>query len=115
MLKLNQPLCILCWVTALALAAIVATVRGDDPTKEQLPSGLNVVALEAKPAAIELKHKFDYRQVLITGKLESGETVDLTRLAKAVGEAAAVYVSTDGLVRAKADGTGKVKFSFEGK
>src|SRR6478735_11199055 len=114
MLKSNQPLCILCWVTALAFAALVATVRGDDPTAEQLPTGLKVVSIEAKPAAIELKHKFDYRQVLLTGKLATGESVDLSRMAKATPEGNAVTVSSDGLVRAQAEGTGKVSFSFEG-
>src|SRR6478735_2589387 len=114
MLKRNQPLCILCWVTALAFAALVATVRGDDPTAEQLPTGLKVVSIEAKPAAIDLKHKFDYRQMLLSGKLTTGETVDLTRMAKATPEGNAVTVSNDGVVRAKTEGTGKVTFSFEG-
>src|SRR5262245_52903620 len=115
MLKSKQPLCILCWVTALAIAALVATVRGDDPTAEQLPTGLKVVSIEAQPAQVELKHKFDYRQVLITGKLASGETADLTRMVKATQEGSAVSVSADGLVRAKADGTGKVTFTIADK
>jgi hypothetical protein len=108
-------LCFICGAWLVALVAIVATVRGDDPAKEQLPSGLKVVSVEAKPVAVELKHKFDYRQVLVTGKLESGETVDLTRMAKVEQEGNAVGVSADGLVRAKADGKGKLRFSFEGK
>jgi hypothetical protein len=115
MFKANQPLCILCWVTALAFAALVATVRGDDPTAEQLPTGLKVVSIEAQPASIELQHKFDYRQVLITGKLASGESADLTRMVKATQEGLAVTVSSDGLVRAKADGTSKLTFSFADK
>src|SRR3954471_3037461 len=106
--KLNQPLCFLCWLTALALTALVVAVRGEDAPQEKLPDGLKVVSIEARPAAIELKHKFDYRQLLIAGKLESGETVDLTRMAKAVQESGAVTVSTDGLVRAKADGGDKI-------
>jgi hypothetical protein len=113
--KLNQPLCYLCWITALALAAIVATVRGEEASKESLPDGLKIVSIEARPAAVDLKHKFDYRQLLITGKLDSGETVDLTRMAKATQESAAVTVSPDGLVRAKADGSDKLSFSFDGK
>src|SRR5215510_12055125 len=80
-MKLNQPLCILCWVTALALSGVVLSVRGEDASQEKLPDGLKVIAIEARPAAVELKHKFDYRQLLIAGKLQSGETVDLTRMA----------------------------------
>src|SRR4051794_35712689 len=113
--KLNQPLCFLCWVTALALTALVVAVRGEEAAQEKLPDGLKVVSIEARPAAVELKHKFDYRQLLINGKLESGETVDLTRMAKATQESSAVTVSVDGLVRAKADGNGMLSFSFDGK
>jgi hypothetical protein len=115
MLNLKRPLCVLCWATALALAAVVASVRGEDPTREQLPTGLKVVSIEAKPATVELKHKFDYRQVLLTGKLEDGGSVDLTRMASVAQEGGAVTVSVDGLVRAKADGSGKLTFSCEGK
>src|SRR5437870_1922783 len=104
MTKLNQPLCFLCWVTALALAALVCQVRGEDTAAEKLPPGTAVVAMEARPAAVELTHKFDYRQLLIAGKLDSGESVDLTRMAKPSVDGAAVSVSADGLVRAKEDG-----------
>src|SRR6478736_7190626 len=90
------------FVLGMCFATLVAVVRGDDPTSEQLPTGLKVVSIEAKPAVVELKHKFDYRQVLIAGKLESGETVDLTRMAKVRQDGTAVTTSTDGLVRAKA-------------
>jgi hypothetical protein len=113
-MKFNQPLCILCWVTALVLCGLVLSVQGQDATQETLPAGLKVVAIEAQPAAVELTHKFDYRQLLILGKLESGETVDLTRMATAASPGSAVSVSSDGLVRAKADGSEEISFSFNG-
>jgi len=112
--KLNQPFCFLCWVTALVLTGLVLTVRGEEPVKETLPAGLKVVAIEAKPATVELSHKFDYRQLLISGKLESGETVDLTRMAQASSPGSAVSVSNDGLLRAKADGSEEITFSYGG-
>jgi hypothetical protein len=115
MMKLNQPMCILCWVTALAMTAMVLTVRGEEATQETLPAGLNVVALEARPQQVELKHKFDYRQLLITGKLETGETVDLTRMVKPLQESGAVTISADGLVRARQDGTDKIRYSYAGQ
>ena len=113
-MKLNQPLCFLCWVTALVLTGLALTVRGEDAPVEKLPAGLTVVSIEARPATIELTHKFDYRQLLISGKLESGETVDLTRMAQASSPGIATTVSKDGLVRAKADGTEEITFSFGG-
>src|SRR5262245_56128263 len=114
MVKLNQPLCVFCWVTALVLTGLVLTVRGEDAPTEKLPAGLSVVAIEVRPAAIELTHKFDYRQLLVSGKLDSGETVDLTRLAQASSSGTAVTVTKDGLVRAKSDGSEEITFSFGG-
>ena len=111
-MKLNRPLCVLCWASALALSALVLSARGDDAAAEKLPDGLNVVSIAAQPAAVELKHKFDYRQVLVTGKLDTGESVDLTRMAKPSQSGAAAKVSNDGLVRAKADGSDQVTFTY---
>ena len=113
-MNLKRPLCILCWIVSLplALALLALTVRGADVPAESLPAGLNVVAIEASPAAVELKHKFDYRQVLISGKLASGETVDLSRMAAPSQSGQAVTVSNDGLIRAKADGTDQVTFTY---
>src|SRR5687767_2066254 len=111
-MKLNQPFCVLCWVTALALTAIALTVRGEDASAEKLPEGLSVVAIEARPAAVELKHKFDYRQLLISGKLATGETVDLTRMAKPSNTGEAASVSSDGLVRAAKDGESKITYAY---
>ena len=99
----------------LTIAFSVAAVVADDTIAEKLPSGSAVISIEARPASIELKHKFDYCQLLITGKLSSGEMVDLTRMARPSQESAAVTVASDGLVRAKADGSDKITYSFEGK
>src|SRR5262245_11187050 len=111
-MKISRPLCILCWISALALSALVLSARGDDAPAEKLPDGLNVVAISAQPATVELKHKFDYRQVLIAGKLDTGETVDLTRIAKPSQSGGVVTVSGDGLIRAKADGSDQVTFAY---
>jgi hypothetical protein len=113
-MKLKRPLCILCWLSALALSALVVSLRADDAGPEKLPDGLNVVSIEVRPAAVELKHKFDYRQLLVSGKLDTGETVDLTRIAKPTQTGVAVTVSNDGLVRAKADGTDQITYTFAG-
>src|SRR5687768_7555477 len=101
----KHTFCWLCWLTALPLAllllAISSAVRG-----EELPAGLKVVALEVRPTAAELKHKFDYRQILVTGKLETGESVDLTRIAKPqLSDAKVASISTDGQLRPAGNGS----------
>src|SRR4051794_24782312 len=102
--------CIARVIRIAALAGFPLTCTLAFSQEESLPAGLKVTSIEARPAVVELKHKFDYRQLLITGKLQSGETVDLTRMAKASQESSAVSITPDGLVRAKADGGDKLTF-----
>lgn len=113
-MKLNRPLCVLCWILSLPLilAFMSATVRGEDASAEKLPEGLEVVAIEAQPTSVELKHKFDYRQLLLTGTLKTGERVDLTRMATLAQPAAKVKVSANRLLEAVADGEETLTFTY---
>ena len=82
--------------------------------QDKLPPNAKVVKIEATPAAIELKTPFEYRQLLVTGILDNGDRVDLTRLAQYTAPGV-VKVSERGQVRPLADGTGELKFTFDGK
>ncbi|HUY34788.1 MAG TPA: DUF1549 and DUF1553 domain-containing protein [Pirellulales bacterium] len=86
-----------------------------DRAPEQLPAGAKFVAIEAVPAAVQLKHPYDYAQLLVTGVLESGERLDVTRLAQVAAPEALVSVSPSGQVRPKADGNGELKFTIADK
>ncbi len=109
-MRLNKPLCVLCWLVSIpfALSLIALTARG----QEQLPAGLNVASIEVRPAAVELKHRFEYRQLLVTGKLSSGESVDLTRMVKMSHSGKAANVSADGQVRAVEDGADEITYTY---
>jgi hypothetical protein len=105
-------------VPALLMAAALVTglqAQQQGPEQEKLPPGAKLVRIEANPTRIELKHQFDYRQLLLTGILESGERIDVTRMAKLEQPLSAVQVSPRGQVRPVADGTGALKFSLEGQ
>jgi hypothetical protein len=97
------------------LALLAVPVAAQEALPEKLPDGLQVVAIEVRPQAVALKHKFDYRQLLVSGKLATGESVDLTRLATAAASGDAATVSSDGLIRAKEDGSASVTYSYAGK
>jgi hypothetical protein len=114
---------------ALALSLVRALSVGpaaaaDDPnappppvaeqTAEALPPGSKLIKIEAFPSAVELKSKFDYRQVLLTGVTEAGERIDVSRIAKTAmpAENASVSVSAAGLVRPLADGDTSLKFEI---
>lgn len=98
-------------LTGLSLGLVVSLIAASTHA-EELPPGLKVTALEVEPASIDLTHKFDYRQLLITGILDSGERVDLTRIAKLQRPASFVTLDEYGLVRPQADGEETLKFTY---
>jgi hypothetical protein len=83
--------------------------------QEKLPPGARLTAIEVRPKSIELKNAFDYSQLLLTGVLESGERVDITRMAEIKAPAKLVKVSKRGQVRPVEDGTGKIECSVAGQ
>ncbi|MCI0638079.1 MAG: DUF1549 and DUF1553 domain-containing protein [Gemmataceae bacterium] len=81
--------------------------------QDKLPG--KIAKVEVRPERIELKNAFDYRQLLLTGILETGERVDITRLAQYQAPATSVKVSARGQVRPAADGAGEITFTVAGQ
>ena len=79
-----------------------------------LPEGRKVTAIEVNPKSIDIDSPDAYRQILVTAKLNTGETADLTRKVK--WEIAPKFgaVSRNGVFRPAADGESALKVSFEG-
>lgn len=96
------------------LVAGLLIVASTGSAQESLPPGAKLVKLEVAPASIELKTPYDYRQLLITGVLDSGERVDVTR-SVAFASPAVVKVNERGQVRPSSDGTGELKISYQGQ
>src|SRR6516164_2131374 len=103
-------------VVGIALGALFCLNRSGVPAQdvEKLPAGLKIVRVEAFPQTLDLKNPFDYRQLLLTGLLASGERMDLTRMAQITGQGNLVKVSPTGLVRPVSDGAGELKVSIAG-
>jgi hypothetical protein len=100
---------------AISLAMFALVLTGHQGfAQEKLPPHAKVAKIEVTPARIELGSPFEYRQLLVTGVLDSGERVDLTRLTKFTAPAI-VKVSEFGQVRPASDGTGKLQYSVQGK
>lgn len=102
-------------------AAAVATA-GSGPAarpEEAVPAGPalpgKIVSLEAQPASVKLTGSYDYAQVLVTGRLQTGETVDVTRLAQPKLSAPIAVLTRTGLLQPKADGSGVLKLAVAGK
>jgi hypothetical protein len=104
------------WLTLGALLVLGAVAySADNPAPETLPPGAKLVRLEAQPASITLKTPFAYTQLLLTGQLDNGDKVDVTRLAQVENPANLVSVSPRLLVRPAADGSGELKFNIAGQ
>lgn len=81
---------------------------------EAQPAGAKVVDLTARPAVVELSGPFAYSQLVLTAKLDTGESVDATRIAT-IGTSGVVTVTPTGQVRATGNGTGELIARVGGK
>ncbi|GIW81531.1 MAG: hypothetical protein KatS3mg105_3338 [Gemmatales bacterium] len=102
-------------VAVVAFCGLIVSPSFGKADLETLPAGLKVIRLEAAPKSMTLSSPYEFRQVLISGVLETGEKVDLTRMVKVQAPKALVEVSSRGQVWPKADGKGTLVFSFAGK
>src|SRR6184192_4306636 len=86
----------------LFILASLGVVLGTGPTvraQEKLPPGAKVVRLEAYPETMSLATAFEFRQLLITAQLDSGDRVDVTRMSRFEMPSKLATVSPTGLVR----------------
>ncbi len=103
--------------TALGCAALLLqlpiTAAANDAITSRLPGRL--LSIEVYPPSIQIARKSDYRQLLLTAELESGERVDATRLADIKTSDPSLSVSDRGILRAGRDGSFSVSFILEGR
>jgi hypothetical protein len=100
------------FAAVLLTAALVGSLHAA-PT-EKLPSGAKLTKIEAQVAKIDLANAFEYSQLLLTGTLASGERIDVTRMVEVIAPSF-VEISSTGVVRPKADGSGKLSFKLSGQ
>jgi hypothetical protein len=97
-------------VIALCLTPGLASAEG------KLPAGTRIAKVEAFPDKIVLTSPYQYRQIILTAVTETGEKIDVTRLAGFATRAPAlVSISETGVVRPVADGNSEVTAAVEGK
>ncbi len=84
-------------------------------TPESLPEGSQVAALELQPGRIKFSSPNDYAQLLVTARLQSGDTVDVTRMVKFSLNQPVADISSRGILRPLKNGMGKLAVSLAGK
>ena len=82
---------------------------------ESLPEDAKVAGLEIQPAEIKFGSRNDYAQLLVTARLESGDTVDATRLVNYSAENNVADTSSRGVLRPLANGSTKLVVSLAGQ
>ena len=82
---------------------------------ETLPEGSTLTAIEVQPAELQLVSRFEVAQLVVTGTLDSGERVDVTRLVKAKLSADVADITPAGQVRAVADGRATLSLALAGR
>jgi WD40 repeat protein len=97
-------------------APVQTTLRVDDrKERESLPAGAKLAGLEVLPSEIRFTRRFEYSQLIVVGKLETGETIDVTRMVETKISSDVADVSQAGLVQPKVDGEAKIQFSLAGQ
>ena len=84
-------------------------------TPESLPENLKIASLEFQPAKIKFTNSQDYLQLLVTARLDSGDSVDVTRSVKFSVDPKLVSISVRGIVQPVTNGVGKLLVTLAGK
>jgi hypothetical protein len=112
---------------ALALVAAVlggrVSVRANALTPEMtksavpeaLPTGAQVVSLDVQPAKVTLSGRYAAAQLVITAKLASGDSADVTRIAKLQLDGGVADVTPLGQVKPLRNGAGMLRIEIAGK
>ena len=82
---------------------------------EGLPAGARVASLDIQPTQLRLTTRNDYAQLLVTARLDSGDTADVTRLARITVKPPLAEISPTGLLTPRTNGYAKLVIVFAGK
>ena len=82
---------------------------------EDLPKGSRVASLEISPRSIQLGSPQAYSQLLVTGRLNTGEAIDLTRLVDWKMNQRVAEVDERGMIRPASEGHATLTATLGGK
>ncbi len=93
---------------ATATMAEVSSIDHSDSLaeNESLPEGRTLTALEVEPDVVRLQGPWDYTQLLVSGVLDSGDRVDLTRMSTFTLSDGVGQVTPSGQVQPTQEGLG---------
>jgi WD40 repeat protein/mono/diheme cytochrome c family protein len=89
--------------------------KRDPLDAESIPAGRTIVSLNISPDAITIGNKFRYAQVVVLAELDSGDFIDVTRLAEKKINGGGAMISDTGIVRSLTNGESELQISLNGK
>lgn len=101
--------------SAVPLRAALAPDTGQAPAPESLPAGAQVASLDIQPERVVLTGRYAGVQLVVTAKLASGESVDVTRMAKLEIEGDCAAVTPLGQVSPSRNGSGTLRVKVADK
>jgi hypothetical protein len=93
---------------------LVTLLTGPAFAAETLPPGTKIAKLDVRPAWVELSGPASYAQLIVTATTESGDVLDVTRIAR-IQPSSVATASPTGLVRPGANGTGELRIELAGQ
>ncbi|AGA28815.1 DUF1549 domain-containing protein [Singulisphaera acidiphila] len=96
------------------VASAVSQPQGTSES-EALPKGVTIAELTVQPPAVEFKNRFDYVQLVVTAKTETGDLIDVTRLVTPNFSSPVATTTPGGLVRPTSDGKATLSLTIGGK
>jgi len=88
------------------------SLQGSDPP---LPADDSVASLQVEPGKIDLDSPSRYAQIVVTAKLASGASFDVTRHAKYAFDSAVAKINAAGIVQPVANGKGHLQVALGDK
>ena len=82
---------------------------------ESLPAAAKLTSLTTVPKEVILSNRFATVQLLVTGTLENGDTIDATRMVQSQFAAPLATISRGGMLQALADGTTNLTLTLAGQ
>lgn len=101
--------------SASVLANAITATEAKAPVAESLPAGSQVVSLDVQPARIALNGRYEAAQLVITAKLATGDSADVTRIAQLELPGGVAEVSRLGQVKPLRNGSATLNITLGGQ
>lgn len=101
--------------TVAPLSAAITPEMMKAPAPESLPAGAQIADLDVQPAKVVLTGRYESAQLVVTAKLASGDSLDVTRIAKLKIAGDLAEVTPTGQVKPRRNGTGTLVAEIAGQ